>query len=533
MQGDRAVSYARFSTDMQNPRSVPDQHHDNRAYCAGKGYHFIDEFSDPATTGAFPAHLRPGLQDLVRRAEAREFDVVVVEALDRLARSLSITASLHEELQHYGIRIETLKERRELTDLEVAIQGYMNADYRRTTAQKVRRGHSGRVREGKAPAGRPPYGYRAIKSEAYGRVIDQAQAAVVRRIAEHYVAGVSPTRICQALNGEGIPSPGGGLWTRAALLGARTRQSGILGNPIYIGETIYGRRSQPKNPKTGRVESRATPEDQWARGHNPELAILDLEVWEAVQRRRAAGARPHPRYNRRPKTLLAGLAVCDLCAAPMYVARRTRDGRSRYMMCSTHVKCGGCANGRLVRADDLEQRVLDGLRRALLSPEAVELAVTTYREARARLAVERARMRDSTERELIEVRRQIGNVRRSLRDGYSRALTQDLADLERREQALEARLPSTEPDIVALHPQAATSYAKIVEDLGKTLSGPEPARARAMGLLRSLITSVRVIPTAPRTPVGLKITGNILGLITAGSGRQDAASQAVSIAIPA
>jgi hypothetical protein len=204
-------------------------------------------------------------------------------------------------------------------------------------------------------------------------------------------------------------------------------------------------------------------------------------------------------------------------------------------MCSTHVKCGGCANGRCVRVDDLERRVLDRLCEKLLSPEAIDLAVTTYREERARRAAERAKARDSTERELADVRRQIGNLRKAIREaGHSRALLQDLADLERREQALEARLPKTEPDVVELHPQAGRSYAKVVDDLGKALTGPEAERARALGLLRSLITQVDVFPTPNRTPVRLKVTGNLLELLVAdGSVRRNADGQAASIAITA
>jgi hypothetical protein len=189
----------------------------------------------------------------------------------------------------------------------------------------------------------------------------------------------------------------------------------------------------------------------------------------------------------------------------------------------------------MVQGPEIERRVLESLRQKLLSPEAIELAVSVYREERRRLADERARTRDSTERDLADVRRQLANVRRAIREaGHSRALLQDLADLETRERALEAKLPAAEPNVVELHPQAARSYSQIVEDLGKAIAGPEPARARAMTLLRQIITRVVVIPTPARTPVRLECTGNLLGLLTVDdSARRDAASQAASIAITA
>src|SRR5690606_16011751 len=100
---------------------------------------------------------------------------------------------------------------------------------------------------------------------------------------------------------------------------------------------------------------------------------------------------------------------------------------------------------------------------------------SAYREERSRRAAERAKARDSTERELRDVRRQLANVRGAIREaGHSRSLLQDLADLERREQSLEAKLPKDGPEIVELHPQAARRYASIVADFSKALAKPEP-----------------------------------------------------------
>jgi hypothetical protein len=338
------------------------------------------------------------------------------------------------------------------------------------------------------------------------------------------------------LNAEGVPGPGGlgCMWTRNALTGASTRGSGILRNLVYSGQLVYGRRSQPRNPQTGRHVSRTLPEAQWTVSQDLTLAIIDPEKWRQVQELRASRGHLRPRDQRRPRHLLSGLLVCGACGRKLTVMRYTKGAnRVPYFACMFHDS--GCSNHRMVRGPEIERRVLDGLREKLLSPDMIELAVKTYREERRRRAAERARMRDSTDRELADVRRQLRNVRAAIRDaGHSRALLQDLADLETRERALETKLPTAESDVVELHPQAAHSYRKIVEDLGKALTGPEPARARAITLLRSLITRVVVIPTPPRTPVGLEVVGDLLGLLTVdGPARRDAASQAASIAIRA
>ena len=58
-------------------------------------------FQDRALSGA--SSNRPGYRNLLREARRGAFDVVIVEALDRLARKLSDVASLHDELQFHGI----------------------------------------------------------------------------------------------------------------------------------------------------------------------------------------------------------------------------------------------------------------------------------------------------------------------------------------------------------------------------------------------------------------------------------------------
>lgn len=528
----RVALYARYSSDLQDKRSIEDQFALARDHAARQGWTVAATFSDAAISGASMLN-RPGLQELMRRADSGEFNVVLTESIDRLARNQAAIATIYQELEFLGVRIVTLADG-DVSEMHIGLKGTMAALFLKDLAQKVRRGHIGRVREGRPPAGRAPYGYRAVKGGGPGeRAIYEPEATIVRRIYEHYLAGVSTEQIRRQLNAEAIPGPAGGPWTRATLVGARTRKSGILQNPMYAGRTLYNRRAQLKDPRTGKVVGRLNPEDQWAWGSNPALAIVDDATFDAVQEQRERRGYPHPRHHRHPKHLLSGLLFCGVCGRRLTVMKYTKRG-APYFCCISKDQGRVCSNRRLVQGPEIERRVLKSLREKLLSPQAVELAVATYREERTRLAAERAKARDSTERELADVRRQLGNVKRAIREaGHSRALLQDLAELETRERVLEARLP-TEPDVVELHPQAARRYREVVESLGKALAGPEPARARALTLLRSLIMRVVVIPTPARTPVGLEVTGNLLAVLTVdGAVRRDATSQVASIAITA
>jgi DNA invertase Pin-like site-specific DNA recombinase len=105
----------------------------------------------------------------------------------------------------------------------------MNALFLKDLAIKVRRGLSGRVEKGKSGGG-VCYGYDIVKSfDANGepvrgdRTINEAEAAIVRRIFREFVAGRSPKNIAAQLNRENIPAPRSGEWGQSTINGNRRR----------------------------------------------------------------------------------------------------------------------------------------------------------------------------------------------------------------------------------------------------------------------------------------------------------------------
>ena len=61
-------------------------------------------------------------------------------------------------------------------------------------------------------------------------------------------------------------------------------------------------------------------------------------------------------------------------------------GLDRYA-CSAHRERGTCSNGKIIAAETVERRVLNGVRDALLAPELIEEAMRAYeRELTRRLS---------------------------------------------------------------------------------------------------------------------------------------------------
>ncbi|HWE17072.1 MAG TPA: recombinase family protein [Hyphomicrobiaceae bacterium] len=99
----RVAIYARFSSDLQDARSITDQIAMACQHAAKQGWLVAAEFTDAAISGASMAN-RPGLRELIRAAEARRFDAVLTESLDRLSRDLADSAALHRQFAYWGVR---------------------------------------------------------------------------------------------------------------------------------------------------------------------------------------------------------------------------------------------------------------------------------------------------------------------------------------------------------------------------------------------------------------------------------------------
>ncbi len=63
-------------------------------------------------------------------------------------------------------------------------------------------------------------------------------------------------------------------WTWTAIVGNRFLGTGILNNPIYIGQVVWNRFRWEKNPETGKRVPRLRPQWDWLVREHPELRIV-------------------------------------------------------------------------------------------------------------------------------------------------------------------------------------------------------------------------------------------------------------------
>ena len=89
----RAALYARYSDENQREESITAQLRLIRDYCLKKGYSIVKEYTDEAKTGR--TDKRPGFQRMLRDAQIKMFDVVIVHKVNRFARN-RISAAINK-----------------------------------------------------------------------------------------------------------------------------------------------------------------------------------------------------------------------------------------------------------------------------------------------------------------------------------------------------------------------------------------------------------------------------------------------------
>ena len=514
----RAAIYARYSSSRQLERSIEDQIALCRDFVAAQGWTVVRTFTDHAISGGAMAN-RPGLIELLTNARAGGFDLVVAEALDRLSRDQEDVAGLFKRLQHAGIEIVTASEG-EISEIEIGFKGTMNALFSKDLGDKVRRGQRGRVTAARVPGGLS-YGYQVVRSlrpdgelERGLRGIDNDQADIVRRIFAEYVSGKSPRAIAHDLNRDGVPSPRGGTWTASTINGNRARRSGILWNEAYLGRVVWNRIRMVKDPDTGRRLSRPNTPDKVVSVEAPNLRIIDDDIWAKAQALKArVGEYRRPR--RRPKRLLSGLVRCGACGGGYTVKDRNR------LACSAHREKGTCDNGATVLIDDLERRVLEGLRERLLAPDVVKEYLREYRKGAKMRKTEAAKRTATMRQRLADLNDQIERFVDAIGAGTDTpAVRERLAALEEEKRKIEAEFETApEARVVDLHPGLADDYRRRVEGLQSALNADDDSRREAGAILRSLIDRIEIVPGERRGKHEAHLHGRLAAVIGLAEGK--------------
>jgi site-specific DNA recombinase len=351
-----AVGYIRMSSDKQE--ASPEQQRQEIISLAERdGYRIIRWYLDEGISGD-ATDKRLDFQRMIRDSETREFQAVLCWDQDRFGRFDSIEAGhwIHP-LRENGVHLVTVAQGKiDWNDFAgrmlYGIQQEGKHAYLRDLSRNVCRGLREKAKQGKWPAGTPPFGY---DSDADGRLVlgEANHVRVVQRLYRMYLDGNSMMAIYEQMKADGEPAPGP-EWNLDTV-------KRLLKNEIYTGDFIWGDR------KSGKY-NHVTDEPIFI-PHN-HTSIVDRNTFDAVQQRRA-----QQRGGKTPRRnggtfVLSGLAKCECCGSAMY-GHAIR--RNNYLICGGHLGKGKAFCSRnSVREDVVLDHVIEAFEREYLNPVTIQ-----------------------------------------------------------------------------------------------------------------------------------------------------------------
>lgn len=339
--------YLRVSSDEQAERgTIQNQETFIRKYC---DLHGIDNFKlyiDDGYSGTIPLENRPGAAKLLSDTIAGKISAICVYRLDRLARSVKIVLDTYEFFEKHQVALKSLTESFDTGTptgkFFMTMLASIAALERDTILERTMMGKDRAAREGRWPAGAPPYGYRIGDT---GKLkIYEPEAEIIRLIFRLYMEGMSTVPIAEYLNARDIPTPARSKGTNNKSTGKwhAGHISIILRNKVYIGEYEYKKRSKTKKE----LIPIATP------------VLISSEEYLIVQEKLIERS-DVARGSRKRNYLLRGLIYCGHCGGAYVGSSGDSKAGRVYYRCVNSVNNGSGkkCNAKLIRAELVEDAV--------------------------------------------------------------------------------------------------------------------------------------------------------------------------------
>lgn len=487
------------SVSIENQRTML------RKYAEEHGFEIHGEYIDDGISGT--TFDRPEVQRLLDDAKTGVINTIIVKDLSRFGRNyIEVGQYVDYVFPAFGIRFIAIQDNVDTANRDsgamemMPIMNVFNEWHAANTSKKIRAVRRSNAKEGIYTAKKASYGYKMGTDKKRAPVIDEETAPIVKRIFEMYASGMSPRKISEILNLEGIPSPATyaytqneqkpkpnvvGLWTAVTI-----RE--MLNKIIYIGHMPQLRWTSLsyKNHKRFRKD-----ESEWTVVYNNHAPIISQELWDRVQERKksvAQGRKTKVGYTHP----LSGFLFCADCGNKMKLcASVSRKGTRLYHFdCGYHIRYGKAyCFSHYITASVLEEIVLGDIRemaqRIVLDEKAIredflrhntELADKAIKTAKRELQVKSKRIEELSRLMQVAYEDRVrGKMPEDICIGFIQKYSEEQKKLETEITELEEQLTETANTM-----QSADEF---IRNIKKYLEAPELSREMCYELIDRII----------------------------------------------
>lgn len=336
------AAYARVSTEKEEQEDSFERQvaHYTTLIQSKKEWRFCGIYADPGITGT-RAEKRPDFMRMIEDCRKGKIQKILVKSISRFARNTVDALNFIRELKDLGIsvyfeneNIDTLTPGGEVL---ITILAAMAEQESRTMSTNIKWSYQKKFKNGEVILNTGlMLGYTKIGKDSDGHVIyeiNEAEAAIVRRIYREYLAGITITRICRGLEADGILTKlGKKKWQHSVV-------ESILSNEKYTGDAILGKTFKPDVLTKYRMKNTGQAPMYYAEATHP--AIIDKEMFEMakseMQRRKDERVKAVGSSRFTSKYPFSGLLVCGECGHKLRRHVRTVGTGAK-------VPAWGCAN---------------------------------------------------------------------------------------------------------------------------------------------------------------------------------------------
>ena len=303
---NKAVIYARYSSDSQRDESIEQQISECRSYAEAKNITILDTYCDHALSGT--SDKRPGFRKMIKDSESELFDYVICYKTDRFARSRADAAKYKNVLKEHGVKVLYAKMEMPEGPAGIILEGVMETldeYYSANLSQNIKRGQFGNAKKCKSN-GVNVFGYDRDENDQY--VINERNAAAVKMVFKMVSEGRSNKEIREWLDNNNYVNTRGKRFGKSSIIR-------MITNRKYIGEYSYG----------DVVIENGIP------------VIIDKELFLSANSR--LRGRRHD-MSKNEEYILSGILFCGECGSAMHGMQGTSQTgkKHNYYTCNGRVK---------------------------------------------------------------------------------------------------------------------------------------------------------------------------------------------------
>ena len=347
----RAALYCRLSSDdayLGESGSIQTQRALLTQYCKENNFPIYDVYVDDGFSGT--NFERPEFKRMLVDLENHKANLVIVKDLSRFGREYAqMGMYIENDFEDWNIRFISIGESIDTlngTDgILMPITNVINSQYAKECSRKTKQAHRALAKEGKFIGSKAPFGYAKDPNDRHHLIVDEEAAEVVKSIFKMFCDGIGFVKMTKILREQKILNPQAYFnrnnpdyyqsdYWRQDFDWHATSIRNILNNPVYLGQTTFGRTKAKGRTKKKKV---ATDESEWIVVENTHEAIIDRATWDLAH---------DIMKNRRRETkrgeihMFAGLVKCADCGSALNVSYDSKKEKFTGFSCWVYKNYG-------------------------------------------------------------------------------------------------------------------------------------------------------------------------------------------------